>query len=126
MYLSRGIADTKGKHFPMVGLLPSEIRMTNRLQHFGYKRLRVRRKSILALPKEEARGHEFHHSVAIGIPKESNAAYEAISPSGGGMRLEGYAKGNLVSSYVHVHFLSQPLWAKRFVKAAWAWKRKRL
>ncbi|MBI3332617.1 MAG: cobyrinate a,c-diamide synthase [Candidatus Omnitrophica bacterium] len=122
MFLSRAITDAKGKRHPMVGLLPARIRMTDRLQHFGYKQLRARRSSLFARPGEGARGHEFHHSVAEGLPDGATAAYEAASPHGGGSRAEGYARGNLVASYVHLHFFSNRRWMKRFVRAAQLWK----
>ena len=122
MVLARSIADTKGHRHPMVGLVPGEIQMTDRLQHFGYKQLRARRPSLLARVGESAKGHEFHHSVCTGIPTKSTAAYEATSVAGGGGRLEGYAHGNLLASYIHLHFLSRPRWAERFVQAARNWE----
>ncbi|MBI3615904.1 MAG: cobyrinate a,c-diamide synthase [Candidatus Omnitrophica bacterium] len=123
MFLSRAIRDSRGRRSPMVGLIPGEIEMSGRLQHFGYKRLRVRKASLLTKKGEGARGHEFHHSVCVGVPTRSTAAYEATPAVGGKGRLEGYARGSLLASYIHLHFLSQPRWAGRFVQAARKWER---
>lgn len=122
MYLARGIHTTLGRRYPMVGLLPGEIQMTDRLQHFGYKEVRARRPSLLAYPGERARGHEFHHSVPKGIPRAESAAYTAGSPAGGASRLEGFAKHSLLASYIHIHFLNCPHWGQRFVQAARDWQ----
>ena len=118
MYLARALRDARGRRHPMVGSIPLEVRMTDRLQNFGYKKLRARKDNLLARQGEEARGHEFHHSVLNGSPARSTAAYEVVSATGSPGGLEGYRTQNLVASYVHVHFWSQPRWAGRFVQAA--------
>ncbi len=104
----------------MAGLLPGRIRMTDRLQNFGYKELTARRNTLLSRIGERARGHEFHHSVWEGAPAKA-AAYQAASPYTGKARPEGYARGNLLASYVHLHFFSSPRWVKRLVDAARDW-----
>ncbi len=121
MFLTQAILSTRGRRHPMVGLLPGEVRMTDRLQNFGYKRVRAIRPSPLARAGEEARGHEFHHSIASGIPARLTAAYEATSLVQKETRMEGYTRQNLIASYIHLHFLSQPRWAERFVQAAREW-----
>ncbi len=118
MVLTQSIQDGKGRRHAMVGVIPGTVRMTDRLQNFGYKRLRARKNSLLARKGEQARGHEFHHSVWSGGSASSASAYEAASVSGRSKRLEGYARQNLLASYVHLHFSSQPRWAQRFVEAA--------
>lgn len=117
MVLTQAIVNGKGKRFPMIGLLPGSVRMTDRLQNFGYHEARAIRPTVLAQKGEVARGHEFHHSVwevSRGVP----GAYRLTSPYGGKPRLEGYVRDNLLASYVHLHFLSQPRWIQRFVLAA--------
>ena len=118
MYLAHALRDGKGRRHRMAGVLPGEVRMTGRLQNFGYKQLTARKDSLLARKGEKGRGHEFHHSVWGGFTGGTTAAYDAASASGAGPRPEGYSRGNLVASYVHLHFWSQPRWAERFVTAA--------
>jgi len=118
MYLTRSLTDTRGKRHSMVGLIPAQVQMTDRLQNFGYQQVRAHRPSLLARPGEKARGHEFHHSVLSRASLRSRAAYEAFPAGKGSKRFEGYAQGSLVASYIHLHFWNCPRWAKRFVKAA--------
>ena len=92
--------------------------MTDRLQNFGYQEVKARGTHLLARAGERARGHEFHHSVLKGALPAKAAAYQVRARRGGEARLEGYAKGSLLASYVHLHFWSQPRWAERFVQSA--------
>jgi len=125
IFLAKSLETQDGKRFPMVGLVPSEIRMTDRLQRFGYKWIRASRTHLLARKGEVAKGHEFHHSVAIGLPLSRSSAYE-VRPANGLKRYryrEGYARGSVLASYIHLHFWGQPRWAVRLVRAAWGWRR---
>jgi len=117
MYLARSIS-AGGRDHPMVGLMPGRVRMTDRLQNFGYQEVEALNDSILARSGERARGHEFHHSVLNGAPSTRRAAYQIQARRGGKARAEGYVKGSLLASYVHLHFWSQPRWAERFVQSA--------
>ena len=125
MLLSSAIGGVGGRFYRMAGLVPGRVRMTDRLQNFGYQEVAACRDSILARKGERARGHEFHHSVLERPPVRgrAGAAYEICAPRGQAKRLEGFAKGALLASYIHLHFLNQPRWAGRFVQAARKWER---
>lgn len=122
MYLTQALTDGAGRRWPMVGALPGAVRMTDRLQRFGYKRVQARRDSVVARAGERARGHEFHHSVWDRSPAPATAAYDAAPVSEGASRPEGYAARRLAASYIHVHWYSQPRWPARFVDAARRWQ----
>jgi len=118
MYLSEAIVDIKGKARQMVGTIPGKVMMTDRLQNFGYAEATVRQKTILAESGDTIRGHEFHYSRwAEELPSQS-AAYEIRKVRTGDTRLEGFVSKNVLATYLHIHFLSNPLWARRFVQAA--------
>lgn len=123
MLLSSAIGGVGGRSYRMAGLVPVRVRMTDRLQNFGYQEVAACRDSILARKGEKARGHEFHHSVLERPPARGGAAYEICAARGQAGRLEGFAKGALLASYIHLHFLNQPRWAGRFVRAARKWER---
>lgn len=121
MVLSRSIRTSGGRSYPMVGAIPADVRMTGRLQNFGYQKVRAAKSHLLGRAGESARGHEFHHSALKEPPSGRWAAYRIQDRRSAVTRPEGYARGSLLASYVHLHFWSQPRWAGRFVSAARAY-----
>ena len=103
MYLSQGIADFEGGRHPMVGLVPVWTRMTGRLARMGYVEVELVRDGPLGLAGLRMRGHEFHWSEMEG--DSGPAAYRVLHPE---ERLEGYHRGGVLASYVHLHFASNP------------------
>ena len=81
---------------PMVGAVPAEGHMTDRLT-LGYRNATAVRASPVADTGSTLRGHEFH--------------YSAVEPAGDalrlsarwGERLDGFASPTLLASYLHVH-----------------------
>ncbi|HWB12084.1 MAG TPA: cobyrinate a,c-diamide synthase [Pirellulales bacterium] len=99
----------------MIGLIPGQVTMTDRLQNFGYCEAEGQG-SFLVQEGETIRGHEFHYSTWDGEGK--SPALVVRRRRTGSERCEGYASGSIHASYVHVHFHGCPWLAKRFVKAA--------
>ncbi|MBI2886328.1 MAG: cobyrinate a,c-diamide synthase [Chloroflexi bacterium] len=120
MYLAQGIADFEGVRHPMAGLVPGTCVMQRRRVGLGYLSARARQDTPLLARGETVRAHEFHWSrLERDLPPE-RAAFEIEEQPG---RLEGYARGNLLASYAHVHFGARPDLAPRFVEACRAWGR---
>lgn len=99
-------------YLSMAGAIPGQIRMTDRLQNFGYAEATALIDTPLLRAGETVRGHEFHYSSWDGPAN----AYRVRKR--GKERVEGYAGGNILASYVHVHFSSKPSLARRLVAAA--------
>lgn len=118
MYLCQGLVDFEGRRFEMVGALPRWCEMKGQRAMVGYVTLEVKRDTILAERGARLRGHEFHWSQLQEGPTE-DSPYQIISPVGGD---EGFAKANLLASYVHLHFGSDPRLAANFVNACRAWR----
>jgi cobyrinic acid a,c-diamide synthase len=59
-------------------------------------------------------GHEFHYSDLVGPVLEETAAYRLAERGGAA---EGYAVGNILASYVHLHFGTNVAMAQNFVSA---------
>ncbi len=118
MYLTEAIVDLQGALYPMVGVLLGLSAMTPRLT-LGYRMFRTLGDSWLWQAGEGMRGHEFHHSIWQSRPDDLPFLYE-LQPDAHvpAVRREGTCAGNLIASYTHVHFLSQPILAARFVQAA--------
>lgn len=117
MFLTEAIVDGEGKAWPMVGAIPVQARMQKRLASLGYATAAVREETLLAGPGEVLRGHEFHWSVIEERPEDWPAAYQ-VTTRRGGTRPEGFCRGNLLASYLHLHFAANPAAAQRFVENA--------
>jgi cobyrinic acid a,c-diamide synthase len=118
MYLTAGLRDLEGQYHALVGALPGEAQMQRRRSHLGYATVRALTDTLLLRAGETVRGHEFHYSTWEGVPVDAPRAY-AVAPRGQATgRVEGFARGNLLASYVHLHFWSEPDLARRFVAAA--------
>ena len=62
MYLCSKIIDFNAVAFEMVGLVPAECKMNNKLQTVGYVQARALKDNILCPKNEVIKGHEFHFS----------------------------------------------------------------
>jgi cobyrinic acid a,c-diamide synthase len=120
MYLCQSLADPEGRVYPMAGVLPARALMIGRRIALGYAEARALTDGPLLAAGERARGHEFHWS---GLAEPFAAADSAYALEDG--RLEGYRQGNLVASYVHLHFASNARLAPNFVASCAAWGARR-
>jgi len=105
MYLGRSITDFEGREFPLAGLIPMKAEMTQRLQGIGYKRGVFREDNFLGPRGTTVQGHEFHYS-RVTYDQEFPPTYELFKGDHFD-RMEGYAKDNIVASYLHLHFSGQ-------------------
>ncbi len=113
MYLTQSITDLDGRTYPMVGALPGRSAMTGHLT-LGYRQVISERATLLAPAGMTLRGHEFHYSNWIERPDDLPAAYRVALPDAPSHQ-EGYAAGNLLASYIHLHWGAAPEMAARFV-----------
>lgn len=114
MYLSKGIVDFEGNLYPMVGIVAGQCKMGQRLAAMGYVTGKALQDNVLVSQGETYRGHEFHYST-IETEEGFPWALELTKNRDGSSKPEGYAQGNLLASYVHLHFGSNPKLAKNFV-----------
>ncbi len=122
MYLTEAIVDAEGARYPMVGLLPGRCSMEKSRLQLAYVETRSLQTSLLGPAGVQARGHEFHWARWDGLDPASGA-YRLTNQ---GDRIEGYARGNLLASFVHLHFGTNPALAPAFVESACAYQRQRL
>jgi cobyrinic acid a,c-diamide synthase len=116
MYLSRGIRTLGGQRHEMVGLLPAETTMKDRLAAIGYVEATVAADGILGPAGTRLRGHQFRYSELTAVDAH-DPAYTLTSPWNAKETREGFHAGNVVASYVHAHFASNPDAPRRFVNA---------
>ncbi|SDE46047.1 cobyrinate a,c-diamide synthase [Desulfuromonas thiophila] len=108
MYLSQGLQEEE-KNWPFVGILPSWTRMRSRRQRLGYMEVTLQRSTLFGAAGTRLRGHEFHYSELCDDPLVNldwEAVYQARTNRDGSLRVEGYSRGQVLVSYVHLHLAS--------------------
>jgi cobyrinic acid a,c-diamide synthase len=118
MYLTQGIETTHGKRYPMVGLLPVWSRMLNRLKSLGYVEVTLTDNSLWGERGALLRGHEFHYSELTGLPLDDpcwTQIYRIKRRRSEKILTEGFQNNNVLASYVHLHWASQPRNVETFV-----------
>lgn len=112
MYLGRMLTDFNGRDHTMVGAIPFDSRMQRRRATLGYRTATALQSNLLLDRGAQVIGHEFHYSELTCDVPEGVAAYRLRER---GDAPEGYSSANLLASYVHLHFGSQPDLSRRFV-----------
>ena len=112
---------------PMVGAVPGEATMTERLT-LGYRSGIAERGSLLGAAGIRVRGHEFHRTVVVGLDPD-HSAWRLVPSSSDRLPdptraevvpADGYATDSLHASYLHVHWAGHPQLARRFADAVHA------
>jgi len=99
MLLAQELITLDQKVYPMAGVIPGSVQMTESLKHFGYCVC----SEINSHPDNTFRGHEFHHSLWLSESKHANL-WSVRRKRTGASRREGFSISNLHASYVHLHF----------------------
>lgn len=119
MYLMRRVTNFDGDSFPMLGVIPGEVVMNKKLQTVGYVSAEMERDTVLGPKGTVLRGHEFHFSSEC--EPEASADYPRAFTFRKTRNPEpypaGYAKGNILGSYLHLHFAGAEEAAASFVAA---------
>ena len=115
MYLTDEIADFSGKRFRMVGALHGKTAMTKNTL-VTYSLAKAVNSNILCPARLTVKGHEFHNSVITGIPEDSRFAYEMQMGKGIADKKDGWICGNVLASYMHIHFAQNAEIPKTFLK----------
>ncbi len=115
IYLSQGLEAADGSFYPLAGIVPGKARLQKKRQALGYVQARAVRDNILASAGEQLTGHRFHWSTLTEFPADTPRAYEVSAHNQEAPRLEGYAKDNVLASYIHLHFGANIKWAERYM-----------
>jgi len=115
MYLSREIEDLEGRSHPMAGVLPLRVRMLPRLKALGYREITLTGPGLLGPAGTRARGHEFHYSEIAAELEDLPRQYSITARQGQDAAPEGFSVNNVLASYVHLHFGSNPEIARHLV-----------
>jgi cobyrinic acid a,c-diamide synthase len=116
MYLAETLEDPDGVAHPMVGVLPTTVRMRPRRMALGYTEVTFTGSTPLGRAGAVGRGHEFHYSTLDRVPDRVARVYR-LGARGDAERAEGYLVGRTLMSYIHLHFASNRDLPRSFVAA---------
>lgn len=97
LYLLESLTDHAGKRATMVGLLPGQAVMQQRLTALALQ--------SVALPEGTLRGHTYHHS---RLESDLTPIARGQCPNDGKTAEAVFRSGRLTASYVHFYFASNP------------------
>ena len=115
MYLSSGITTLEKQYFPMTGVIPGQTIMHERLQALGYVEVETETDSVIGPPGLRFRGHQFRYSDFKPLA-ELKAVYRMTRHYDRRVMPEGYRLKNVLASYIHAHWASNPKIAERLVE----------
>jgi cobyrinic acid a,c-diamide synthase len=116
MYLTRAIRTRAGRAYPMVGLYPCEAVMADRLEAIGYVEVALEADTPIGPAGTRFRGHQFRYSRLTEPDGPVALAYSVRRRGSDEPHREGYRAGdNVLASYVHAHWASNPRVAEAFV-----------
>ena len=124
MYLMKQLINFRGNAYPMLGIVPGEVTMNRNLQTVGYVEATMMRDTILGKKGTVLHGHEFHFSSECDPNPGDDypRAYSFKKMRKQEPYLAGYAKDNILGSYLHIHFAGSVDAAKHFIEAALNYK----
>ncbi|HEX8391851.1 MAG TPA: cobyrinate a,c-diamide synthase [Longimicrobium sp.] len=116
MYLAEWLVDGDGARHAMAGVIPGTSALGGLT--LGYREAEALADSPVAERGWTVRGHEFHHSTRDAPP--DHPAYRLDTGAA-----EGFvsAVGNVIATYLHLHWGADPRMASRFVHRAAAHRR---
>ncbi len=117
MYLGKRLITQKGT-YPMAGVYPFSTVLEVTPQGHGYVEALVTPVHPFLRAGLRIRGHEFHYSRPVEWKDgEIEFGLSLLRGKGFAQGRDGVVRGNTFATYVHVHALGEPLWARSFVEA---------
>lgn len=108
-------------NYKMTGCIKGSTAMGKGLKHFGYVCIDIEKDCILGKKGQSFKAHEFHYSYEA---TESETAFN-VSKSKGMSWKSGYIYKNVLASYPHIHFWSEPQILANFLQSCKNYKNKR-
>ncbi len=119
IYLSKTLSTLQEQQFKMCSLFPFSCRMLPRRKILGYVSVTLQQDTFLGKAGSSFRGHEFHYSEIEDTEENKvETCFQIAKRRGGEARSEGYKIQNVLASYVHAYFPSNPDMAALFTEAA--------
>lgn len=119
MYLAEKLIDFHKKLFPMAGIFKCSAVMAKRRQALGYIEIEVMKDNILSKRKDKIRAHTFHWSY-LESNNDLSFAYKVRKNQE--EFKDGLIYKNVLASYAHLHFGSNPNFARNFIRSCVKYK----
>jgi len=124
MYLGEELV-IKEKSYPMVGIFPVSYSFSKKPKGHGYTIVSVVRENPYFKIGTEIKGHEFHYSSVLKWRgDDSDLAFSIKRGTGFINKKDGVCYKNVLATYIHIHALGTPSWAKSVVRNAILYKEK--
>lgn len=118
LYLGRAMEVENGS-YPLADIFPFNFRMEKRPQAHGYTALTATAANPVYPEGTAIKGHEFRYSKVIDWQStDSNFAFTMQRGVGFANDGDGLVYKNVLALYTHIHALSTPEWAPRFIDLA--------
>ncbi|MBI5887030.1 MAG: hypothetical protein HZB85_10700 [Deltaproteobacteria bacterium] len=111
MYLGKSLVDKEDRRSAMTGVFPWQTRLLTRRVELGYREVAIAPNCPMLQKGGRMRGHEFHYSTMKGPAHVEKQVFKLQNN-----RQEGFTYKNCLATYVHLHFASNPAFAKGFVR----------
>lgn len=121
MYLASSITNFKGSEYATAGLLNGRCRMEQKRAALGYVTATALNENILCTRGTLLRGHEFHYST-LELFQKYPSAFHLTRWGEASAREDGVVAGNILASYVHLHFAGCPGAAARLLDSCESYK----
>ncbi|SMF40170.1 cobyrinate a,c-diamide synthase [Pseudobacteriovorax antillogorgiicola] len=121
IYLCESLQDLDGKTHSMLGLLPGYVTMKDKLQALGYVEVETQDPSFLGDAGTRFRGHQFRYSTIV-MDGSITESYKLRKRRNQELSREGFRKGQILGSYVHAHWASNPQICENFIQACEAFR----
>jgi cobyrinic acid a,c-diamide synthase len=118
MVCARSVRTSDGSSHDMAGIIPIDLAAEAGALHSGYRDLRVASSCLLGPAGTRLRGHEFHFLHLLSGSECLNPVYSMHDSDGEPLGCEGWTSGNIVASFIHLHFGQDERLAPRLVEAA--------
>jgi cobyrinic acid a,c-diamide synthase len=124
IYLGESLV-VDGEEYPLAGVFPVRFGLHKKPQAHGYTELTVNSTNPFYDEGEKIRGHEFRYSTVLSWKGTPSTLVFAVQRGVGFMEgRDGLVYRNVLALYTHIHALTTPRWAARFVARAAEFKRK--
>jgi cobyrinic acid a,c-diamide synthase len=122
MYLCQSLTNFENETFSMLGLLPTDVRMSPKLA-LGYRRAQVIPSHSWLHQTAPFHGHEFHRSQLSHSSPNPLYQQQGLLPKDPPYKA-GWFTQNLHAAYLHRHWGDQPQLIEQFFTACLAFQKK--